>query len=247
MSTHTLHARTARRILVAGTAALALCAHAQSRLPVAPVRDVPETFFGTTVDDPYRDLENVKSPPVAAWMKAHSDRAAAVLSNLPGRSGLRAAIERYDAGTPARVIGVVRLPGDVYVYQRRGANEDQLKLFMRRGLAGAEKLLFDPDDAGGVFAVANRHSTRQRRLRSRMVPRGRHPGGARDDRTARPVRRGRAAGRRARCGPLRKPRPTASRTFPSSAAARPKRGFAFRALLAMITTSGVARACQDLV
>src|SRR5512136_1609591 len=67
---------------------------ATTALPVAPVRNVPETFFGTTVPDPYRDFENVKSPKVAAWMKAHSEHAHQLLKNLPGRAALRAALER---------------------------------------------------------------------------------------------------------------------------------------------------------
>ena len=113
--------------------------------PTAPIRNVPETFFGTTVNDPYRDFENVKAPAVAAWMKAHSEHAHRLLKRLPGRAGLRAALERYDAGTPARVAGVVRLPGELYFYERRAADEDQFKLYLRRGLVGPETLLFDPE------------------------------------------------------------------------------------------------------
>lgn len=118
---------------------------AAAALPVAPIRNVPETFFGTTVNDPYRDFENLKAPAVAAWMKAHSEYAHRLLKNLPGRAGLRAALERYDAGTPASVTGVVRLPGELYFYERRAASEDQFKLYLRRGLAGPETLLFDPE------------------------------------------------------------------------------------------------------
>jgi prolyl oligopeptidase len=117
----------------------------QAALPVAPVHNVPETFFGTTVDDPYRDFENTKSPAVAAWMKAHSDHAHAVLMAIPGRAGMREKLERYDSATPARVADVVRLPGELYFYERRGARDDQFKLYMRRGLQGTEKLLFDPE------------------------------------------------------------------------------------------------------
>jgi prolyl oligopeptidase len=133
-----------RPLVLLLAAAAALPTPAQD-LPVAAVRNVPETFFGTTVDDPYRDLEKTKDPAVLAWMKAHAAHARRVLDAIPGRAALRADIERYDAGTPARVVGVVRLPGELYFYQRRAANEDQLKLYLRRGLAGPETLLFDPE------------------------------------------------------------------------------------------------------
>jgi prolyl oligopeptidase len=126
-------------------ALVAAPALSQTALPVAPIRDVPETFFGSTVPDPYRDFENFKAPAVAAWMKAHSDHAHKTLRAIPGRDGLRAAIERYDSASTSRVAGVVRLPGELYFYEKRSAKEDQFKLYMRRGLAGAERLAFDPE------------------------------------------------------------------------------------------------------
>ena len=118
---------------------------AQPALPTAPLRNAPETFFGTSVDDPYRDFENTKTPAVAAWMKAHSDFAHATLKNISGRTELRAKLELYDSAAAARVADVVRLPGELYFYLRRGASEDQFKLYLRSGLQGAEKLLFDPE------------------------------------------------------------------------------------------------------
>ena len=107
--------------------ALGVCApaSAQPRLPTAPVRNVPEVFFGTTVDDPYRDFENIKTPAVASWMKAHSDHAHALLRSITGRDALREKLERYENAAAARVANITRLPGDVYVYQRRGAKDDQ--------------------------------------------------------------------------------------------------------------------------
>ncbi|MDP1900742.1 MAG: prolyl oligopeptidase family serine peptidase [Rubrivivax sp.] len=138
-----------RRALAALALAVgALSAGAQpaaGTLPVAPVRNVPETFFGTTVDDPYRDFEDIKAPAVAAWMKAHSDHAHATLRSLGGRAELRDKLERLTSAAAALVVDVQRLPGELYFYQRRGAREDQFKLYMRRGLQGAEKLLFDPE------------------------------------------------------------------------------------------------------
>ncbi|HUG25992.1 prolyl oligopeptidase family serine peptidase [Piscinibacter sp.] len=117
----------------------------QTSLPKAEPRNVPETFFGTTVDDPYRHFEDTKAPDVAAWMKAHSEHAHATLRRIAGRDALRAKIEQFDASAPARVTGVERTRGERYFYQRRGAKEDQFKLYMRQGLGGDEKLLFDPE------------------------------------------------------------------------------------------------------
>jgi prolyl oligopeptidase len=118
---------------------------AQPGLPTAPVRNQPEVFFGTTVDDPYRDFEQVKAPAVAAWMKAHSDHARALLGRIAGRAELRAKLEHFDSAAAARVTNVVRLPGELYFYEKRGAQDDQFKLYMRKGLKADEKLLFDPE------------------------------------------------------------------------------------------------------
>ncbi len=115
------------------------------KLPTAPVRNVPEIFFGTTVDDPYRDFEDTKAPTVAAWMKAHSDFARATLKLIAGRDAMRAKLEEYDSAAAARVTAVQRVPGDLFFFERRGAKDDQFKLYMRRGINGSDKLLFDPE------------------------------------------------------------------------------------------------------
>lgn len=132
--------------LLAAALLAASAAHAQApALPVAPVHNVPETFFGTTVDDPYRDFENIKTPAVAAWMKAHSDAAHATLRSISGRDEFRAKLERYDSAAPSRVGNVTQLAGELFFFERRGPKDDQFKLYMRRGLQGADKLLFDPE------------------------------------------------------------------------------------------------------
>lgn len=123
---------------------LAAAQAAQPALPVAPMRNVAETFFGTTVDDPYRDFEDVKNPAVAAWMKAHSDHAHATLKRIAGRQALRERLEDLDSAVSARVVDVQLRPGGLVFFQRRGATEDQFKLYVQRGQT-AERLLFDPE------------------------------------------------------------------------------------------------------
>lgn len=137
--------RLACLLLLAAASHLSDPAKAASPLPVAAVRNVPETFFGTVVDDPYRYFEDAKAPEVAAWMKAHSEYAHATLRAVPGRGALRRRIEELDASAPARVHDVTRAAGGRYFYQRRGARDDQFKLYVREELNGAERLLFDPE------------------------------------------------------------------------------------------------------
>jgi prolyl oligopeptidase len=130
------------RCLVA-FAALPFAASAES-LPVFPAKNVPEVFFGTSVDDPYRALESDKDPAVAAWMKAHADYAHRTLESLPGYPALKARIAELDNATSARV-GAVRARPDALFFTRRGKTDNVFKLFVR-GKDGKERLLVDPED-----------------------------------------------------------------------------------------------------
>ena len=69
-------------LVLAGTLpALALDAPATTREPVV------DTFHGTTVEDPYRWLENTNTPDARAWFAAQSAYTRSVLDALPGRLG----------------------------------------------------------------------------------------------------------------------------------------------------------------
>lgn len=118
---------------------------AHAALPVAPTLPVSDTYFGKTVADPYRYMENLAAPAVQEWAKAQSMATRAMLDAIPGRTRLLARIAELEASVQARVSEVRRLPHDVYFYEKRGASEDQFKLYMRRGLEGQETLLVDPE------------------------------------------------------------------------------------------------------
>ena len=133
--------RTAGAVLLGGLATLAVA----QELPKAAVRIVQDSFYGTTVDDPYRYFEDVKNPEVAAWMKAHSDSAHGTLKRIAGRDALLAELLKYDAAVSARIAAPNRLPGDLWFYEKRGPEDDQFKLYVRRGLEGREALLVDPE------------------------------------------------------------------------------------------------------
>jgi len=114
-------------------------------LPVFPPNNVPQTFYGTAVDDPYRALEDTKNPQVIAWMKAHADHARATLEALPGYAALGRRIVELDEAVEARVAEVRRTPGGELFFTRRGAKENTYKLYVRTP-SGGERLLADPDD-----------------------------------------------------------------------------------------------------
>jgi prolyl oligopeptidase len=78
--------------------------------PVAPVRMVTDEYFGVPVPDPYRYMEDLGNPEVAAWFKGQDAYARSVLAKIPGRDALLARIKELDSGEPAVVSGVRRWP-----------------------------------------------------------------------------------------------------------------------------------------
>ncbi|HEY7944686.1 MAG TPA: prolyl oligopeptidase family serine peptidase [Casimicrobiaceae bacterium] len=123
---------------------LATLALAQPAPPVAPVRNVTDTYFGTTVDDPYRYMEDLKNPEVATWMKAQADYTKATLARIPQRDTLLDEVTTFGDAAPARVSSV-QISGEDFYYLKRKADENIAKLYVRRAAGGNERLLVDPE------------------------------------------------------------------------------------------------------
>ncbi len=131
---------------VAGVAIAGFCAIATAvEPPTAPIREVTETIHGVTVKDPYRYLENVKSPEVQAWLKAQGDFARETLDKIELRARLEARITELTNARGDAISNIVRMPGDHVYYLKRLKGERQYKLFVRVGLAGRERVLVDPE------------------------------------------------------------------------------------------------------
>ncbi len=111
--------------------------------PVAPVKPITDTYYGTNVVDPYRYMENLKDPQVETWIKAQNEYTRGVLASISGREPLLARIRTFDETVPQ--VGASRLPGDVYLITKRLPSEILYKLYVRRGLNGEDKLLVDPE------------------------------------------------------------------------------------------------------
>ena len=117
---------------------------AYAKPPLAPVKNVPDTYFGTTVADPYRYMEDMKTPEVADWMKAQADYTRDALAKIPQRDTVLKEVTTFGDAAAARVSSVQITGANVY-YLKRKADENIPKLYAREGFAGAERLLVDPD------------------------------------------------------------------------------------------------------
>ena len=154
-------ARKAAALVFAFVAAAAAAAP-----PVLPPRPVTDSYFGKEVSDPYRFMEDIAAPDVSAWAKAQSEYTRGLLDAVPGRATLLKRLAELDGSVKARINNIRRLPGGVYFYEKRGANDNQYKLYVRSGLKGAERLLVDPEAlTRATGSPQMRQCTMQRGLR----------------------------------------------------------------------------------
>ncbi len=103
-----------------------------------------ETQFGQAVADPYRWLEgDVRTEPkVRDWVTAQNAVSEAYLKALPGRDMFAA---RMRAFFDYERMGVPRKAGGRYFHSRNSGLQNQSTLWVREGLAGAPRLLLDPN------------------------------------------------------------------------------------------------------
>jgi prolyl oligopeptidase len=111
--------------------------------PATRTVDTSDTYFGTTYKDPYRWLENLKDPEVAAWFKAQAVLTDAQLAKIPGRDALAEEWMALDKLKPAAYQSIDYENGRIF-YKKTLGGENVGRLFFRDGWNGAEKLLFDP-------------------------------------------------------------------------------------------------------
>lgn len=142
-----------RRLMLLASAslaapALARAATAAPAAPVARVEVVTDTYFGETVADPYRWMENDKDPDWLPFLKGQNAHTRAILDAIPGRDALLKRIQQL-SGDVALTSRVQRAGGKLF-FQQRPAGADNFKLFVRE--AGRDRTLIDPTtlSAGGA-------------------------------------------------------------------------------------------------
>ncbi len=122
----------------------ARAAETASKAPYPPTRrvNVTDVLHGVPVPDPYRWLEDAKSPEVQAWMKAQDDLTRQRLASLPGRDAIASRLKEL------YYIDFVSAPehrGSRFFLTRRHSNQEKSVVTWREGADGAEKVLFDPN------------------------------------------------------------------------------------------------------
>ena len=107
---------------------------------MARVDVVKDTYFGETLSDPYRWMENDQDPEWLSFLKGQNAHARAVLDRIPGRERLLQRIGQLtgDAALTRRA----RRAGGRLFFEQRPVGADNYKLFVRE--KGADRVLIDP-------------------------------------------------------------------------------------------------------
>lgn len=108
--------------------------------PVATVKVVTDDYAGTKIDDPYRWLEDAKSPETRAWIgeeNAYTQQYLSQLTTLTKISSELTSLMRVDQ------YSVPTLRAGRYFFKKRLADQNQGSIYMRTGWQGHDQLLID--------------------------------------------------------------------------------------------------------
>lgn len=120
--------------------------------PTTKKGDVVDNYFGTTVPDPYRWLEDDKSAETAQWVKKQNEFTFAYLSQIPYRNTIKEKLQKlwnYER------IGAPFTEGDYTYYYKNDGLQNQSVLY-RKDKQGKEEIFLNPNTfaADGTTSLA---------------------------------------------------------------------------------------------
>lgn len=110
--------------------------------PVTKKVDHTDTYFGTTVEDPYQWLEDDTCAATTAWVDAENKVTTDYLSKIPYRKQLKDRYkELYDYAKLADPV----IAGDYIFYQKKTGMQNQMITYMQKGTKGVATVFIDPN------------------------------------------------------------------------------------------------------
>lgn len=151
-----------RTLLFSLTLVLTKVSLAQVGYPATFKGPVQDTYFGTTIADPYRWLEDDNSEATKAWVKDQNTVTAAYLDRIPFRSKVK---ERLSVLWNYPKYGSPRQEGDYYYFSKNDGLQNQSVLYRQKGLQGTPEVFLDPNrfSADGTVALAGLSFSKQAR------------------------------------------------------------------------------------
>ncbi|PWA11504.1 prolyl oligopeptidase family serine peptidase [Flavobacterium laiguense] len=113
--------------------------------PKAPASPVSDNYFGTTIVDKYRNLENLKNEETLNWMKAQANYTNAVLNSIPGKQKIIDKLVELDARRAEKISSLTILENGKYFYLKTTPKDIVAKLYMKNNAKDVETLIFNPE------------------------------------------------------------------------------------------------------
>ncbi|MEM7370182.1 MAG: prolyl oligopeptidase family serine peptidase [Bacteroidota bacterium] len=104
--------------------------------------DQIDDYYGTQVKDPYRWLEDDRSPETEAWVKAQNSVSFAYLNQIPTRAAFRQRLEElfnYPRMSSPRKVGAY------YFFYKNDGLQNQDIIYIQHGLEGTHEVFIDPN------------------------------------------------------------------------------------------------------
>ncbi|NIK74832.1 prolyl oligopeptidase [Thermonema lapsum] len=122
--------------------------------PETPTVQQLDNYFGTTVADPYRWLENTDSAAVQAWIAAQNKLTFSYLEKIPFRESIK---KRLEEVWNFERMSAPLLKGGYYYYTKNDGLQNQSVIYRREGINGTEEVVLDPNTLSddGTVAVGN--------------------------------------------------------------------------------------------
>ncbi len=131
--------------------------------PAARRSDTVGRYFGTAVPDPYRWMEDLDAPELAAWIETQNGLTRQFVDAVPERESLsRRLLELMNF---ERISPPTR-HGSRYIYSHNSGLQNQSVVLWQEGLDGAPQVLLDPNtmSADGTVALSGLSVTRDGEL-----------------------------------------------------------------------------------
>jgi prolyl oligopeptidase len=123
-----------------------------------PEKAFSETFFGTTIHDPYRYMENSKDTLVQQWFKQNSLKTRNVLDHISGRDELMQKFKEFGKRRSYSILQYNITDDNQVFYIKKTDDDKRYKLYCKANPQGTETLLYDPleykKESGSEYSIS---------------------------------------------------------------------------------------------
>lgn len=111
----------------------------------AAKKPINNTYFSTTINDPYQYLENLKDTAVLSWLISQNNYTKTTLKHISGRNQLLEKIKVHDEMRSQAVFGLKVLSSNAYYYLKYAENHEANVLYFKAGIDGEEIEIFNSE------------------------------------------------------------------------------------------------------